>query len=213
MKNNLKSFTAKDYILRKIRRNGRGYVFTPGDLQEAGSRAAIDKALGRLVEDGTVRRLGRGVYDYPKESKRLGHLTPSAMKIARAIARREQSNVLQSGSRSANSLGISTQVPSRPVYLTTGTSRTRRVAGYSIELRRVVPKRVRGSDSEAAVALEAIRYLGKARAQVQDVIQVLARLPEVARPELGTLARHAPEWLRRLVENAEEQLNEIDRDA
>ena len=52
--------------------------------------AAIDKALSRLATDGTIRRLARGVYDYPKTHPQIGLLSPAPDAIAKAIAGRDQ---------------------------------------------------------------------------------------------------------------------------
>jgi Aconitase X/Family of unknown function (DUF6088) len=63
---------------------GRGSVFVPGDFLDIGSREAVDLALHRLGRKGTIRRLARGVYDFPKEHPVLGLLSPSADAVARA---------------------------------------------------------------------------------------------------------------------------------
>ncbi|NLS92626.1 MAG: type IV toxin-antitoxin system AbiEi family antitoxin domain-containing protein [Planctomycetaceae bacterium] len=59
-------------IIDHIRRRGRGKVYTSKDLLRFGSRAAIDQALPRLVKAGQLQRLGRGLYYYPKNNRRLG---------------------------------------------------------------------------------------------------------------------------------------------
>jgi len=76
-------------IKRRIIGKGRGYVFTPRDFLDLGSRAAVDQALSRLADQGAVRRLARGIYDYPKQSPRFGALSPDMDTIARAIARKD----------------------------------------------------------------------------------------------------------------------------
>jgi hypothetical protein len=43
-------------ILTRIQRAGRGWVFTPTQLTDLGSRAAIDQTLSRLSTRGTFRR-------------------------------------------------------------------------------------------------------------------------------------------------------------
>jgi predicted transcriptional regulator of viral defense system len=53
-------------ILAAIRRRGNGSVLVPADFLDIGSREAVDVALHRLTRKGTLRRLARGVYDYPK---------------------------------------------------------------------------------------------------------------------------------------------------
>ena len=47
-------------------------------------------ALGRLTKQGAIRRLARGLYDYPKEHPKLGLLTPSPDDIARIAKKLKQ---------------------------------------------------------------------------------------------------------------------------
>ncbi len=75
-------------ILATIHGRGRGSAFVPADFLNIGSREAVDVALHRLVRKGTIRRLARGLYDFPKEHPVLGPLTPSAEAVARALAAR-----------------------------------------------------------------------------------------------------------------------------
>jgi len=80
----MKSIT--DQIISRIKRRKPGWVFTPRDFLDVGSRAAVDQVLSRLVKQGMVRRLDRGIYDYPKQSTLLGTLSPNPDNIARAMA-------------------------------------------------------------------------------------------------------------------------------
>ena len=61
-------------IARRVQRSARGTVFTPATFTASGSRAAIDKALQRLVAKGELRRLSRGLYDKPRHDELLGTL-------------------------------------------------------------------------------------------------------------------------------------------
>lgn len=65
-------------LVRRIRAKGRGWVFTPKDFLDVGIRATVDQTLSRLARKGAVRRLDRGLYDYPKQHDKLGTLSPSA---------------------------------------------------------------------------------------------------------------------------------------
>jgi hypothetical protein len=64
---------------------GRGSVFTPNDFLDVGGRDAVDKALSRLAAGGTIRRLARGLYEYPREHPELGTLSPNIQKVAKAL--------------------------------------------------------------------------------------------------------------------------------
>src|SRR5260370_3729531 len=73
-------------LLATIHGRGRGSVFVPADFLDLGSREAIGIALHRLARKGTIRRLARGGYDFPKQHPVLGLLSPSAEAVARALA-------------------------------------------------------------------------------------------------------------------------------
>ncbi len=148
-------------ILKKIRRKGRGYVFTPKDFLNLGSRAAVDQAVARLARSGKIRRLRRGLYDYPRVSPRLGVLSASPDGVAHAMARRTNGKLLPSGAQAANAFGLSTQVPARPVFITDGPTKRVQVGSQTVLLRHASP-RFFLKDRDAALAVQAIRYLGSA---------------------------------------------------
>ena len=128
----MKSIT--DKIINRIKRRKPGWVFTPRNFLDVGARAAVDQVLSRLVKQGMVRRLDRGIYYYPKCSKLLGTLSPNYDDLARALA--GDDIVFPSGAVAANTLGLSTQVPAKVFYVTNSTVRSRCIAGQTIKLTR-----------------------------------------------------------------------------
>lgn len=137
--------------------------------------------------------------DYPKVSSRLGPLTPSAEAIATAIARREGVHVKVSGARAANALGLSAQVPATVTFLTEGTPRVREVAGQTIQLKRAVPKRLRGAGTTAGVVIEALRHLGRSGVTPEIARRLVSKLTAGDQRELLALSGSAPIWLRQVV--------------
>src|SRR5580658_1873965 len=119
-----KAQSIDSHILDRIHGYGRGSVFVPGDFLDLGSRESVDLALHRLARKRTIRRLARGVYDFPKEHPVLGLLLPSADAVARALAGRDRTRLQPAGAYAANILGLSDQVPAKVVYLTDGPTRT-----------------------------------------------------------------------------------------
>jgi len=84
MKNNTQSID--NTILSRIYGSGGGATFSPGSFLDLGSRRAVDLALHRLVKRKILRRLARGLYEYPREHPELGTLSPDLEKVARALA-------------------------------------------------------------------------------------------------------------------------------
>src|SRR5260370_28162079 len=91
-------------VLNRIRAKHRGFVFTPREFSQLGSRAAVDQPLSRLQRSGQVRRLTRGVYEFPKIHPKIGFLSPSPEPVANALAKRTGSRITLSSAQPLNSL-------------------------------------------------------------------------------------------------------------
>jgi len=163
-----------DRIMKRVRSKGRGWVFTPKHFVDFGTRGAIDMALSRLAKADVIRRIGRGLYDYPRQHARLGALSPDTDSLADALSTQSGNKLAPSGAAAANSLGLSTQVPAKASYATSGPSRIKRAAGRSLTLRHSrAPVLDDAADSVNAV-VQALAYLGKDQVDA-DVIQRFAR--------------------------------------
>src|SRR5271168_1549101 len=148
-------------ILATIHGRGRGSVFVPADFLGLGSREAIAIALHRLARKGTIRRLARGVYDFPKEHPKLGPLSPPAEAIAAALAGRDHTRLQPAGAYAANALGLSEQVPAKAVFLTDGSSRTVKIGPMTIQLRQTTPRNMAAAGRLSGLVIQAFRELGR----------------------------------------------------
>src|ERR1700728_4404846 len=148
-------------VLTRIRSHGRGSVLVPGDFLDLGSRQGVDLVLHRLARKGTLRRLARGVYDFPKQHPVLGPLSPPADVIARALAGRDRTRLQPTGAYAANVLGLSEQVPAKAVFLTDGPSRTVRIGPTTIQLRRTTAKNMATAGRLSGLLIQALRELGE----------------------------------------------------
>jgi hypothetical protein len=159
--------------MRRVRACGRGSVFTPSDFLSLASRSAVNQALARLVKRGQLRRLARGLYDFPKIPPKLGPLSPTPDDVAQALARETGSQVQISGAQAANALGLSAQVPAKSIDLTDGPSRRVVLGKRVVDLRHASPKHLIAPGSPAGTVVQALRHVGPARAT--DVIQIAVR--------------------------------------
>jgi hypothetical protein len=182
-------------ILAAIQRHGRGTVFVPAEFLELGSREAVDVALHRLTRKGTIRRLARGIYDFPKEHPALGLLSPSADAVARALAGRDRTRVQPAGAYAANALGLTEQVPAKAVFLTDGPSRTVKIGPTTIELRRTTAKNMEAAGRLSGLLIQALRELGKEHVTEARREYLKRTLPVNKRRELLKDIRLAPAWM------------------
>src|SRR5438093_10773617 len=148
-------------ILARIHWFGRGSVFVSADFLDLGSRQAVDIVLHRLARKGTIRRLARGVYDFPKEHPVLGPLQPSAEAIASALAGRDRTRLQPAGAYVANALGLSEQVPAKATFLTDGPSRTVTIGPMTIQFRRTTPRNMEAAGRLSGLLMQALRELGE----------------------------------------------------
>ncbi len=145
------------------------------DFLDLGSRPGVDQALGRLAKEGLVRRIGRGLYDYPRRNASLDVvLSPDMDRVAQAVARRRGSNLQRSGASAANALGLSTQVPGKNVYLTDAATGQFTVGKQKFTLKRVTPKGVRTRDKVVNPVFQALYFIGK-DGITDDVVRRLPR--------------------------------------
>ena len=182
-------------ILATIHGRGHGSVFVPAAFLALGSREAVDTALHRLARKGTIRRLARGVYDFPKKHPMLGLLSPSAEAVARALAGRDRTRLQPAGAYAANALGLSEQVPARAVFLTDGPSRTVKIGPTTIQLRRTTARYMAAAGRLSGFLIQALRELGKKHMTPERCQHLKRTLPAEKRRELIKDLRLAPAWM------------------
>lgn len=182
-------------ILASIHGRGKGSVFVPADFLDLGSREAVDISLHRLARKGTIRRLARGVYDFPKEHPLLGPLQPSAEAVARALAGRDRTRIQPAGAYAANALGLSEQVPAKAVFLTDGPSRTVTIGPTTIQLRRTTAKNMATAGRLSGLLIQALREIGKENVTPQRRAHLKHILPAKKRQELIKDIKLAPAWM------------------
>jgi hypothetical protein len=173
------------------------------ELLHLGSRAAVDQVLSRLVRRGALLRAGRGIYVLPVQS-RFGPRAPSAVKLVEGLAGQRGETIVSHGASAANALGLTTQVPMRAVYLTSGPSRRLKLGAQTVELRHapvwqlIFPGRTAGDvvralawlgPEKAGKALRALR--GKLSPdEMKEVAGARPRLPTWMAQQVSAMAAH-----------------------
>jgi hypothetical protein len=182
-------------ISRRVRRAKPGSVFTPALFAEEGGRAAVDKALQRLVAREELRRLSRGLYDKPRQDPLLGTLWPSVEAVVSALTGKDRLRLQPTGVYAANLLGLSDQVPARVEFLTDGTSRTVKAGPMHIVLKRTTPRQMAAAGRTSGLVIQALRSLGPEHVTPQRIKKLRRTLPIDQRRALLKDVTLAPGWL------------------
>jgi len=170
-------------ILRRVKTRRRGTVFTASNFFDLGSRDAVDQALSRQSRNGTIRKLARGLYDYPRHDAQLGLLSPSIDTVAKILQARDAIRLQPSGAYAANQLGLSDQVPMKIVFLTDGSPRRIQLGKLQIILKRSTPRNL----------VTAGRVSGLVDDQVLAILR--RRLTAGNRRQILKDLRYAPAWI------------------
>ena len=182
-----------DQILNYMTGLAEGVPVSAKSLLHLGNRAAVDQALSRLAERGQLIRAGRGVYLRPVVS-RFGTRAPSVEEAIEALAIQRGETIVSTGAAAANALGLTTQVPIRSVYLTSGRSRKMPLGKQVVELRHAPRWQLALANRPAGEAVRALAWLGPEQAQA--ALKTLKRkLPPGAFGELVAAAPQLPTWL------------------
>jgi uncharacterized protein DUF6088 len=173
-------------------------------LLHLGSRAAIDQTLSRLARRGRLLRAGRGLYVRPVET-RFGTRTPSVPAVLEALTATTGEMIAAHGAAAANSLGLTTQVPVRTVYLTSGPSRRLNFGAQTVELQHAPRWQLSLPGRPAGDAIRALAWLGKGQSRgitrklgkalsaetLKELSGARGRVPTWMAQQISTLVEHA----------------------
>lgn len=148
-------------IRKRILRVRKGEPFTNRRFLKLGSRASVDKTLSRLVEEGVIQRIAQGVFVRPKESRFIGNVMPDVAKVVEVIAKDHGETIQIHGAEAARRFKLSTQVPTMPVYYTSGPSRELKVGNLTVKLKHISHRKLHLAGKRPGLALSALWYLGK----------------------------------------------------
>jgi len=182
-------------IVSRIYGKGRAWAFSQKDFADLGGTSTIHWALAELEKAGTIRRILRGIYDYPRISQLLdAALPPDVHQVAQAMARKFGWRIQPGGAAALNLLDLSTQVPGRFQYFSNGPSREYRVGKTTLEFRHQALKDAVRHD-ETAILLQALKELGSKRITTEVLRQMREWLPGTKRPRVLRDARGATTWI------------------
>ena len=173
--------TTKLKLIRdRINRSDVGTVYVAVDFVDISDKTSVNAYLARLVDEGLIRRILRGVYDKPEYNDFLEeYVAPSPDKVANAIARNFGWTIVPCGDTALNLLGLSTQVPAAWVYVSDGTYKEYTYDNTTIQFKRTTNKEVSKLSYKTALTVQALKALGKDK--IDDM--VISRLGKLLTAE------------------------------
>ncbi|MCR4508674.1 type IV toxin-antitoxin system AbiEi family antitoxin domain-containing protein [Pseudomonas sp. 32.2.56] len=187
--------SATEAISNRLKYMQKGQPFSRVVFAQVGSRAAVDKALSRLVKSGCLERVARGVYMRPKLSAYTGRLVrPSPLTVMEVITKANGETIQIHGAEAVRRLGLSTQMQVVPTFYTSGATRDIRVGNAVVRLRHASCDRLQHAGTKVGMVLSAFHYLGKEGLSSQ----VVSKITNAMNGEelLKLRACRMPAWMR-----------------
>ena len=180
-------------ILQRVTTLPEGAPVSAKMLLHLGTRPAVDQSLSRLARRGQLLRAGRGMYVSPVTS-RFGTHAPSAHRLIEEFSAQRGEVVVRSGAASANALGLTTQVPARTVYWTSGRSRSLNLGKLVIKLEHVPSWQLAFAKEPAGEIVRALAWAGPER--VQSVLQEIeGKVPRAGIQKVAQQVSRFPGWM------------------
>ena len=191
-------------VRQRVMRMRRGKPFVTRDFSDLGSRSAVDQALSRLVREGVILRVIRGMFARPTYSPYIkGPLGPGSEDVVRFIAKQRGETLQMQGGDAALHMRLSNQVPMGVIFHTSGPSRVIKIGNSSIWLKHVCSRKLQLVGTHPGMALTALWSLG--RTFVNDEMIKIVR-DELSAEDYATLQRaDMPVWMAKLLAKGTEE--------
>lgn len=183
-------------VRERIKKSEIGTVFVAMDFVDISDKTNINAYLARLVDEGLVRRILRGVYDKPEFNEFLGEfVAPAPDKVANALARNFGWTIVPCGDTALNLLGLSTQVPATWVYVSDGTYKEYTYDNTTIQFKRTTNKEVSKLSYKTALVIQALKALGKDKIDDTVISRLRKLLTAEEKKNMLNEAKAATSWI------------------
>lgn len=203
------NMTKSEQVRTKIAEIARGKPIVLSAMRGYASSENIRQILSRMVEAGELERVARGVYVRPKKSPYTKSTPPSAKEIAEALTQNTGEIISIHGAEAARQLHLSTQVPTQPIFYTTGNTRRINVGKMTITLKHISPRKIVSPGTTTGTIISALWYLGKKNVSMLIIKKIITQLTDEQFNALMNKVESMPYWMADLFyQNMQDEKND-----
>lgn len=132
-------------VYDRVARLKKGAPFLIESFYALGTRASVQKALGKMVKRGEIIRVSKGIYVRPKTIALVPSIiiTTSPEQVARIWAKNRGFKLATQGLEAAYQIGFQTQAPLKTVFWSNGPTREFKIGHATAYVRHVSDKKLR----------------------------------------------------------------------
>ncbi len=188
--------TYHEKIRERITKSKRGTIFIISDFADISPTPTIKKVLSRLAEDKTIRRVMRGIYEYPAYNAFLDeYVAPSPHEIAKALARNFGWTIVPYEDAALNMLGISTQVPASWTYASDGPYKKYAYGNVTIQFKHTSNKDITNLSAKSALIIQALKAIGRENMNEKIIRQLSGILTPAEKLSIPEETKHSSAWI------------------
>ena len=189
-----------EFIETEILNKPSGSVFVASDFVDLASYDNIRQIFSRLENEGKIRRILPGIYDKPLYSNILKQrVSPDINAVAEAIARKNNWSIIPSGNVALNLLGISTQVPAKWEYFSSGDTKDYQIGNATINFTHRADKELNKMSTKTALVIQAIKALGEENISEEIITKFAGRLSDAEKSLLLAEAKPTTAWIYEII--------------
>lgn len=193
--------TASQQIREKISEMPRGKPISLSSIRQLGTSDNIRQVMLRMVKTGDLERIARGIYIRPMNSRYVQSVSPSAKEVAEEITKNTGELISIHGAEAARRLKLTTQVPTQPIFYTTGNNRKIKFGKMTITLKHITPRKLVAPGTIVGTVITALWYLGKKNVTNKIIKKIVTQLTEEQLNDLMNEIEHMPHWMADLFYN------------
>ena len=186
MKNDLKHL-----IFERIEDNHLS-AFSCFDFIDLANYKTISKCLERMEDDSIIKRAITGIYY-------LSNNVPSIDDVCNSIAKKHRWNICPTGIYALNVFGLSTQVPVKYVYLSSGPYKNYSIFGVDVVFKRTSTREIVDYSPISLLLIQCIKTLGKDNITEEDIIKLRNRIPEKEKINILKETTFVQTWIRNVI--------------
>lgn len=172
-----------------------GQAFSASTLRSFATTENIRQILNRLTKAGELKRVARGLFVKPKQLATIGEILPPATELAETLAKSTGENIMVHGAEAARQLQLTTQVPMKLIFYTTGNTRTLKLANRTIQLKHINPSRLIAPGTTAGLVIAALNYLGRENVSLEILKMIQQRIGTEEFTAVLRLIECMPAWM------------------
>jgi hypothetical protein len=188
-------------VEKKIKKILRQKIFSLESICKDYSIKTVKYVLRQLIKKKEIGTISHDLYFRPRKSRYLpGYLLPpSADKIIKAVSKKTGELISVHGAVAINQVGLSTQVPLRQIFHTTGRSRHIKINGEKrIKLVHINPKKIIMPNTVTCHVVTALWYGGKQYLKPRIIKKLHDRLEDKYFSEVLLHVDKMPAWMKKV---------------